>query len=385
GNYTVQLTVTGSNGQTNTSVRTDFIHVLTTPPPPPTLEANFTANETEGPIPFAVQFYDNSTGNVTAWSWKFGDGNTSSVQNPVHVYSKPGLYTVNLTVTNAMGNTDSRTRTDFVQAVPPLPRAMFTSNVTNGTAPLPVQFNSTSTGNVVGWSWRFGDGNTSTLENPVHTYEEADNYTVRLTVLESNGRTNTTVKNDYIHVLSAPKPTAPVANFTTNTTRGPVPLAVQFNSTSSGSITAWNWSFGDGNTSSLQNLTHTYEKAGRYTVNLTVTDAAGRNDTINRPDLIMVLPSPGTPLRAQFTSNVTRGPVPLAVQFNSTSTGTVVAWNWSFGDGTNSSVQNPVHTYNTSGTYIVMLNVTGSNGRTTETTNRVIATPSTVMVPGRTA
>jgi PKD repeat protein len=77
------------------------------------LVANFTANVTEGEAPLAVRFTDQSTGNVTAWAWDFGDGNSSTEQNPTHTYMAPGIYTVTLTVTRA-GASDTETKTNYI-------------------------------------------------------------------------------------------------------------------------------------------------------------------------------------------------------------------------------------------------------------------------------
>jgi len=126
--------------------------------------AAFSATPTEGNAPLAVQFTDQSTGNVTAWAWDFGDGNTSAEQNPGHTYESPGTYTVTLTANNAYG-TSTETRTNYITVLEP-PAAAFTATPTEGNAPLAVQFTDESTGNVTSWSWDFGDGTTSPEQNP---------------------------------------------------------------------------------------------------------------------------------------------------------------------------------------------------------------------------
>jgi len=105
----------------------------------------------------------------------FGDGDASTSQNPVHTYSVVGNYTVTLSASNENG-TNSTFSTITVQQ-PALPIANFVSNITSGYAPLTVQFTDRSE-NATGWSWDFGDGNTSTAQNPVHTYSVVGNYTV---------------------------------------------------------------------------------------------------------------------------------------------------------------------------------------------------------------
>ena len=152
----------------------------------------------------------------------------------------------------------------------------------------------------------------------------------------------------------------PVANFSANVTSGPVPLSVSFNDTSTGSgIALWFWDFGDGTTSISQNLIHTFDVPGAYEVRLQVTNDGG-SDWENRTDFITVTNQ--TPV-ANFSANVTSGPVPLSVSFNDTSTGSGIAlWFWDFGDGTTSDVKHPVHLYTIPGTFNVSLYVRNDGG-----------------------
>ncbi|WP_141241773.1 PKD domain-containing protein, partial [Methanosarcina spelaei] len=113
--------------------------------------------------------------NATEWKWNFGDGTTSTQQNPTHKYSKAGTYTVNLTVKNAAGS-NTVTKTGYIQVTEKLV-ANFTSSVTSGKLPLTVTFTDTSTGTPTKWKWSFGDGTTSTQQNPIHKYSKAGTYT----------------------------------------------------------------------------------------------------------------------------------------------------------------------------------------------------------------
>ena len=173
--------------------------VTTTPTPVP-LAAAFTASPTSGLAPLAVTFTDASTGGPTAWLWNFGDGGTSTGQNPVHTYSSAGIYTVTLTASNADGE-DTETKTNLITVLTP-PMAAFTANITEGDAPLAVQFTDQSTGTVTAWAWDFGDGSTSTVQNPIHIYESPGNYSVTLTASNAFG-TSTLTKPDYIRVTKS--------------------------------------------------------------------------------------------------------------------------------------------------------------------------------------
>jgi PKD repeat protein len=165
--------------------------------------ADFSASPTSGSAPLAVSFSDSSTGNPTSWSWDFGDGTSSTAQNPTHIYAIPGSYTVSLTATNA-GGSDTKTLTDYITvSAPASPTADFSASPTSGNAPLAVSFSDSSTGNPTDWSWDFGDGSTSTARNPSHTYTTPGSYTVSLTASNLTG-SDTETRVDYITVTQAP-------------------------------------------------------------------------------------------------------------------------------------------------------------------------------------
>jgi PKD repeat protein len=157
----------------------------------------FTASPTAGLAPLTVQFTDTSTGSPTSWAWTFGDGGTSSEQNPQHTYTAPGLYTVTLTATNEYGS-DTETKTDYITVYGPV-TAQFTATPTAGLAPLTVQFTDLSTGGPTSWLWTFGDGNTSTAQNPQHTYTTPGTHTVTLTASHPYD-SDTETKTAYITV-----------------------------------------------------------------------------------------------------------------------------------------------------------------------------------------
>ena len=243
--------------------------------------ASFSATPTSGNAPLNVAFNDTSTGSPTSWNWSFGDGTSNStIKNPVHTYNTAGQYAVSLTVQNA-GGSNSVTRSSYVNvanAVRP-PVASFSASSTSGNAPLRVMFTDTSTGTPTSWNWSFGDGTqNSTERNPVHTYSKAGKYTVRLTIQNAAG-SNSATKSSYINVVNPLK--APVTAFSASPTSGKAPLKVTFADKSSGSPISWNWSFGDGTRYSTErNPVHTYSKAGKYTVRLTVTNSKGSNTAI---------------------------------------------------------------------------------------------------------
>lgn len=253
--------------------------------------ASFTASTTSGVTPLAVNFTDTSTGTPTQWIWDFGDGASSTIQNATHTYTTPGTYLVKLSASNQSGTSQSPPLTVVVNSTGLAPVPSFTMDVTEGKAPLTVNFTDTSTNNPTSWLWTFGDGPTSTSseQNPSHTYIiTPGNFSVRLTAQNAYG--SDTKLFNYI-VTYALKPTV---DFIANKTSGICPFTVQFNATSSAPIATYAWDFGDGNTSTEKDPMHTYTNIGKYTVTLTVT-ADGQTGNKIRNDYIVVAEPVSTP------------------------------------------------------------------------------------------
>jgi len=280
GTYTAKLTVSNSAG---TSAATKTITVTTASVPP---TAIFSTNTTSGTAPLAVKFTDQSTGTAPlTWAWDFNnDGVTdTNLQNPTIVYSVVGTYTAKLTVSNSAG-TSAATKTITVNTAPVAPVAAFTGSPTIGTAPLKVIFTDSSTGSITTRTWQYKLTSSSTWSSltldatNAFTFTTAGTYDVRLTVTGSGG-SNTQTITGYITVTSV---AAPVASFTGKPTSGVSPLTVIFTGVSTNSPTSWEWTFGDGGTSSLQSPSHTYTTVGTYTVTLTVKNAQGTSQVTKR-------------------------------------------------------------------------------------------------------
>jgi PKD repeat protein len=359
GNYTVRLIVSNPLGVSTTD-KTNYIQVYSVP------TAGFYGTPTSGLAPLAVQFYDTSFGNATSWSWMFGDESTSSIQNPTHTYYAPGNYTVTLMIRNPLG-TNTTIKNNYIHAYS-IPTANFYGTPTSGASPLVVQFYDTSAGNPASWLWTFGDGSTSSSQNPVHTFTTVSaitSYNVRLGVSNSYG-TNTITKNSYIRIT----PPVPTPDFYGIPTSGIAPLFVQFTDSSLGNPTSWSWTFGDGYGSGLQNPANTYFTPGNFTVTLIADNAYGSGTTI-KTNYIQVYAG----LTAVFYGTPTTGPAPLSVQFYDISYGNPTDWLWSFGDGTTSITQNPLHTYTHTGTYTVTLSVNNPYGTDT------VTKPGYILIP----
>lgn len=172
--------------------------------------ANFSGTPTSGDSPLTVSFTDASSNNPATWAWDFGDGANSSAQNPNHEYASAGSYTVTLTASNCAGS-DGETKVDYITVNEPpclatTPVANFSGTPTSGDASLTVNFSDLSTNSPNIWSWTFGDGGSSTSQNPTYEYSAAGTYTVSLTASNCAG-SDVETKVDYIAVTTPPPST----------------------------------------------------------------------------------------------------------------------------------------------------------------------------------
>ncbi|MEI6841220.1 MAG: PKD domain-containing protein, partial [Methanomicrobiales archaeon] len=323
--------------------------------------ANFSSLPTQGIVPLSVQFTDTSIGNgvtINNWTWNFQDNTAiEHVPNASHIFNTAGVWWVSLVVSDGTG-----TNTSIAAAHPVTvsPLAQFTATPQSGFAPLTVQFTDTTLGVPDGWNWSFGDsGNFSIVQSPSYTFNSSGVYTVNLTAYK-NGLSNTSA-NMTITVN-------PLADFTINPSVGNVSSTFQFNGTSTGTPpdVSYNWAFGDGGTSTVQNATHSYTVAKTYYPNLTVYGRSGTSSGVITKSL------PVNPV-ARFTVSANNPVEGRPVFFNDTSLGDIKnqdsgtgTWSWEFGDGTTSTLQNTTHIYK-AGKYTAKLTVT-KNGLSDFTT-----------------
>ncbi len=470
----------------------------------------FTANPTTGVVPLTVSFssavVDSAGKTITNWNWSFGDGATSTAQNPSHVYTNTGTFLLALRATNNLGETITGVGPASVLATQPAPlqltytitngtititgytgsggavtipstlnglpvtgigaaafqnlpgitsvsipgsvasiggyafandiglttvsipagvtnigdygfayctslRSVYfednlptfglvvfsqdnakaynlagtsqwggiyvdgvlvaeltpitiTANPTNGLEPLTVSFASAGVdgaGNPINnWNWSFGDGATSTAQNPTHTYTTYTNPATFSVTLVENNSGGGLVAGATAAVMVTPLTVA----FSANPTNGLEALTVDFTSPGAdiggNALTNWNWSFGDGATSTAQNPSHTYTIPGAFSAALIATNNFGLAVTGSGPSIT------ASPLTVVYAANPTSALVPLTVSFTSAGVddggNTLTSWNWSFGDGATSAAQNPSYTYTIPGSYLVALTATNNLG-----------------------
>jgi PKD repeat protein len=322
----------------------------------------------------------------TYYEWDFGQpgpGNISNLQNPTHIYSFSGDYTVKLTVTFSYGSGKACSFTKIKQLhYIKSPQAAYSfANPCFGQTTQFSDLSFAATGNIVLWKWDFDDLpsgllNTSGFQNPAHTFTAPGTYHVKLNVYD-----NTLCHDSVIHTVIIHAP--PVANFQPHDTcMGEIAFFDDLSIAADTTISQWVWDFGDGTplvtyTSYQANVMHLYSLQGTYTVKLTVTDKNGCSQS--KTKLINIHPAPTAMF--QF-SPACANQVTWFTDFSNGSGSQIVEWNWNFGDigGINntSTLQNPSHTYPSTGSYNVTLCVKNSLGCINCYTQAITIYPSPV-------
>ena len=249
----------------------------------------------------------------------------------------------------------------YIPVKPRLPVADFSASQTSGNKPLSVSFYDISTGSPTSWYWDFGDGATSAERSPAHTYTEAGNYIVDLTVDNENGADSKTQEISVQEAQNEDK-VLPVADFGSNLVSGFAPLDVQFTD-SSQNANRWSWDFNNDGIADSSDVSpvYTYTTPGTYTVSLTVSNANG-TDSKTIKIIVDEAPSDDKVLPvSDFSTSILSGYAPFSVQFTDKSESATL-WKWDFGDGTTATEQNPAHTYSATGTYTVTLTVSSAKG-----------------------
>ncbi len=235
-----------------------------------TLQAAFAVNALSGVAGQTnFQFTDQSTGSITSRLWTFGDGGTSSIANPSHVYATAGQYTVTLTV-NSNSTSSQTTRTIFVSSPSAPLSAAFTWTPSAPTTATTITFLDQST-SATAWSWNFGDGSGSNSQSPTKKYNFPGTYTVTLTAF--NGINQSSVSHAVVVASSTPATPPVVAGFNFSPSNPVNGQTVSFDDTTTGAPTTWSWNFGDGTGSNAQRPTHAFANPGTYTVTLTTSNA----------------------------------------------------------------------------------------------------------------
>ncbi len=368
GRYKVTLTVSNSEFK-NESTSSAYV-VIIEPSRPPV--ANFTFETKNYTVPAKIDFTNGSV-NADAYSWDFGDSesanNNSLEESPSHTYLKAGKYKVVLTAKKRQTGGES-IFSDFIIVNESsnnikIPVAKFLIENNNVPSPAIIKFTDKST-ETNSYSWNFGDEssteNTSVLKNPVHIYSDAGRYMVTLTAKNENSGEEDSF-TDFVVVKSPEKPAIrPVAKFTAEPQQADAPANIFFtNNSEEGDL--YKWDFGDpgseSNISSLENPTHQYSKAGRYRVELVVTNSSSSLEN-TYSDFITISQPPIEP-DAIFYILDSNAVAPAIIKFrNNSKNANSFAWNFgdpSSGNQNTSTLENPEHQYQKSGEYTIELSV----------------------------
>lgn len=343
----------------------------------------FTASTVQACSPAAITFTDNSThtSTIVMRNWNFGDGTvvTAPGTTITHTYTVPGTYTVKLNLADIAGCSAELIKPAYI--VINRPTAAYTASSTNFCLGNQVSFTNTSTGVApLSYAWSFGDGNTSTLQNPSHTYSATGIYNARLIVTDGTG-----CKDTLTRVISV---STVVARFNMSDSVGNCPpLNVSFTNASSGG-SSYLWDFGNGSTSTSFSPSNVYSAPGVYTVRLVVSNATGCRDTLTRTVRV------NSGATGSFTYSPTSGCYPLTVTFRSTTlNATAVTFDFNNGNTQTTSNGTATYTYTSPGIYVPVMVLSSGPGCNTSIVgadtiriNRVTtgfsATPNTLCLGG---
>ncbi len=315
------------------------------------VSAKFSLDTAAGCAPLRIQFSDSSV-SATSFRWFFGDGtNPSRQRNPAHIYKKPGIYTVILEVQNNSNCTNSTT---YYPVVIGGPSADFMYSDSAGCAPHEVQFadQSSSPAPIASWLWDLDNG-ISTQRNAASTYN-AGVYDISLIVTDTLGCRDTLSIPQLVHV------TEPVPDFIVDYPHNCPNNPISFTNTSLGQGLSYLWQFGDGNSSTLENPTHSYSLPGTYSVTLTIKDQNDCDTSLTLPNHIFIeTPAIGYTADSTFASCP---PLPVNFAGFPISTHNFTTWRWNFGNVNTGFQQNVTTVYTQPGIYSVYLSATAPSG-----------------------
>lgn len=362
GSYTVSLQVTDANGCSHFLFKDDYINIVNPP------NASFTANNRTGcNAPHTVNFTNNSSGTAPfSYNWDFGDGNTSTQENPSHTYNSNGTYTVKLILSDQSGCVDSMVLNNYISINSPTTQIGVNTNFGCTNPATFFQFTNQSSGPQGYVLWNFGDNSIAQTQNPTHVYNTPGIYTVTLITGNSTCR-DTATEEIFVQQLAA--------DFEMDKRLAcEPPLNVNFTDLSDNAV-SWIWSFGDGNTSNVQNPSNTYTQEDSFTITLTVTDTVG---CVSSHSDLAIIDIPELSIDALILDYC----IPVNAFFTAilNSADPAQSYSWDFGDGGTSTAPIPQYTYTDTGEFVVSLEITTQLGCVvTDTTTVEIGDKPTIF------
>lgn len=368
GTFIVTLTVTDKAGATGNATAAVTVTAPTNRPPQARAGGPYSALVGVS-VAFDGSASTDADGTIALYSWDFGDGSSGTGAKPAHTYATAGSNLVRLTVTDDKGATNTDSVLASIVAPnnrPPVANAGGPYAASVGAA---VLFDGSKSadpdGSVASFHWDFGDGAQADGDRTSHTFTAGGSFLVRLTVSDDRGASD---DDAVLATISVPGNQPPVAKAGGNRSAH-VAESVVFDAAAStdadGRVAAYAWDFGDGSTAATSRATHAYPEAGSYLVKLTVTDDKG---AIGQ-DIALVsvgAQAQGNQAPIARAGSDVHANVGQKVVFNAAGStdpdGTIVAYQWDFGDGDTAAGLSSAHTYDAAGTYTATLTVFDDKG-----------------------
>lgn len=317
----------------------------------------------------SVILNDSVNGLINQWYWDFGDGQDTTIANPIHTYGSVGTYSIDFIVNSQYGCADTLSKNINVYVPPHADFSHDTVCFRLGTSfsdlsiPMPATINE--------WIWQFGDGTTDSVADPTHTFPNAGLFNTTLTVFDTNGCHNEVVKPIRIDSLPALNFIAPHVCF------GDTVFITNLSTATQGSaITVWGWQFGDGTNDNTEDPDpHFYSVDSTYHIMLFAENSLTCRDTLVKAVNVYQLPT------ASFAATQACQGLPVTFSDSSFNSIAVInAWNWQFGDSQSGTVQNPTHIYPYPGdtVYSVSLEITDIHGCTDTLSKMVKLNPKPI-------
>lgn len=336
--------------------------------------AAWSADIVQGQAPLVVRFTNNSF-NATWFSWEVDGVEVSNARDLVYTFTATGTHDIKLTASNSTSSSVCE-RLNFITVLSSgSVTASFWAHDYDVTDPLTIKLVNSSTNTstaypIMTFIWRIYEDSSNptqyTTTDVIHGFDMPGTYKVEL--IATNGESTSSMITWYNVGIDAP-----FVDFTATPASGEIvtgiaPFTVYFRSITSNNTTAWRWDFGDGGISTEQHPTYIYTTPGMYSVKLSATNANGTTECIKTNFAVVI----GGTCEAGFTVDVVSGVAPLTVQFTNTSIN-AISYYWDFGDGTASLEKNPLHVYEQTGTYTVLLSIAGSSNNDSELKENLIS------------
>jgi len=383
GTYEVRLTITDENNEQRSIAQTILVKSSDSG-----IRPKIVASPKKGNSPLEVTFnasgstHNNEDRTLMSFEWDFGDGKPKSLAREIkHTFINTGIFNVILTITDDEGNKKQEIIEIIVSDELEAPEAKIVSSPTIliGEAPFEVELDGKTSldfdGEIVSYSWSFGDGSPTEIGPEVtHTYMQAGQYTIALTVEDNDGKKGSTSMIANIEEVGQK---APIVEVTTNPNppQGVVPFSIEFDASGSedpdGSIISYLWDFGDNSEpipTTAPRATHKYQKVGLWPVKVTATDNDGLETVFN----LRVAVNTEAPV-AKIKANRTTAYAPATIHFDASAcTGNISAYSWDFGDNEFDTGLLTEHEYSTPGNFIVTLTIEDAQGQTDSIIQNII-------------